>query len=138
MPPDEPAPAPVDGVRSLLVEVVSNLIDNALRYSPRGSVVTVRCGAMPRPWLEVEDNGPGIPPEERDRVFERFYRLRDDDGQGCGLGLPIVREVTQRHQAEVTLGEGASGRGLRVRIEFPAPPSPMGDTGRVRGNRPPV
>lgn len=117
----ETAPAPLEGVRSLLIEALSNLIDNALRYSPRGSTVTVRCGASPQPWLEVEDDGPGIPEAERERVFERFYRIRDDDGDGCGLGLAIVREVMQRHGASIALHKGAGGRGLRVRLDFTAP-----------------
>ncbi|NCA24800.1 MAG: sensor histidine kinase [Betaproteobacteria bacterium] len=119
----EAAAAPVDGVRALLIEALSNLIDNALRYCPRGSRVTVRCGTGPTgsAWLEVEDHGPGIPEAERERVFERFYRIRDDVGEGCGLGLAIVREVLQRHAASISLDDAAPGRGLRVRIEFPTP-----------------
>ncbi len=119
----EAAAAPVDGVRALLIEALSNLIDNALRYCPRGSRVTVRCDTGPTgsAWLEVEDDGPGIPVAERERVFERFYRIRDDVGEGCGLGLAIVREVLQRHAASISLDDAAPGRGLRVRIEFPTP-----------------
>ena len=119
----EAAAAPVDGVRALLIEALSNLIDNALRYCPRGSRVTVRCGTGPTgsAWLEVEDHGTGIPEAERERVFERFYRIRDDVGEGCGLGLAIVREVLQRHAASISLDDAAPGRGLRVRIEFPTP-----------------
>lgn len=119
----EAAAAPVDGIRALLIEALSNLIDNALRYCPRGSRVTVRCDTGPTgsAWLEVEDDGPGIPVAERERVFERFYRIRDDVGEGCGLGLAIVREVLQRHAASISLDDSAPGRGLRVRIEFPTP-----------------
>jgi two-component system sensor histidine kinase TctE len=119
----EAAAAPVDGVRALLIEAFCNLIDNALRYCPRGSRVTVRCGTDPTgsAWLEVEDDGPGIPEAERERVFERFYRIRDDVGEGCGLGLAIVSEVLQRHAASISLDDAAPGRGLRVRIEFPTP-----------------
>jgi two-component system sensor histidine kinase TctE len=116
------APATVQGVRWMLKEALANLVDNAIRYSPPGGVVTVRCGCDPhsrRPFLEVQDSGPGIPAEQRSRVFERFYRMPGTAGDGCGLGLPIVQEITRRHGAEVALHAVASG-GLRVRIDFPA------------------
>ena len=68
----------------------------------------------------VEDNGPGIPPEERARVFDRFYRVRGTPGDGAGLGLAIVREIAQRYGGAVALLDGAGGRGLRVEVSFPA------------------
>jgi two-component system sensor histidine kinase TctE len=70
--------------------------------------------------VQVEDNGAGIPREERDRVFERFYRLLGTDADGCGLGLAIVREVAQTHGAEVSLDSGVGGHGTAVKVRFPA------------------
>jgi two-component system sensor histidine kinase TctE len=87
-----------------LRELLGNLIDNALRYTPTGGTVTVRVRSDPertQAILEVEDNGPGIPPAERVRIFERFYRVLGSDAEGSGLGLAIVREVAQQHGAEV-------------------------------------
>lgn len=114
------APAAVVGVRWMLHEALSNVVDNAIRYTPRGGVVTVRCGLTKgRAFVEVEDNGPGIDETQRERVFERFYRIAGSTGDGCGLGLAIVREIAHRHGAEVELHAGKSG-GLRVRMAFGA------------------
>jgi two-component system sensor histidine kinase TctE len=115
----------------LLRELLANLIDNALAYSPAGSNVTVRCGVEhARPgsgeahagvaFLEVEDDGPGIPESERTRVFERFYRVAGGEREGNGLGLAIVEEIARAHGAEVELATGAGGRGTRVRVMFSA------------------
>jgi len=102
----------------LLREAVSNLIDNAIRYAGRGAEVTVRVrrdgGAA---LVIVDDNGPGIPPAERERVFERFVRSTDE-GEGCGLGLAIVKEIIERHHGAVLLGDAAP-RGLRVVLRLP-------------------
>lgn len=116
----EPSPAVVAGQAWTLRELLANLLDNALRYTPAGGRVTVRCGvaASGIPFLEVEDDGPGIPPHERDKVFERFVRL-ESDSAGSGLGLAIVKEVADLHRAHITLTEGSNGKGLRVRVEFP-------------------
>jgi two-component system sensor histidine kinase TctE len=115
------ARALVVGNRDLLLELVSNLVDNALRYTPRGGQVTVSVtrgsGSV---TLSVQDDGPGIPPAERERVFERFYRLHNTVSDGCGLGLAIVREIATSHRAEITLQEGPSGRGLLASACFPA------------------
>jgi two-component system sensor histidine kinase TctE len=83
----------------------------------------VRCGAAAGgALLEVEDDGPGIPPAERARVFERFVRLAPDGGAtGSGLGLAIVRDIARLHGARVELGEGAGGKGARFTVHFPAP-----------------
>ncbi|MGO4379103.1 sensor histidine kinase N-terminal domain-containing protein [Pseudoduganella sp. RAF19] len=95
---------PVSGNPMMLREMLSNLIDNALRYTPRGGAVTVRVRrAGDHAILEVEDNGPGIPPAERAHVFERFYRILGSTAEGSGLGLAIVREVAQQHNAELDL-----------------------------------
>jgi two-component system OmpR family sensor kinase len=105
-----------DALRTLL----SNLIDNALRHTPRGGKVDVsvrrtRAAAL----MEVVDTGPGIPTEERSRVFDRFYRGATDV-QGSGLGLAIVKNIASRHGATVELDSGPQGRGLAVRVFFPA------------------
>ncbi|CAD5109104.1 sensor histidine kinase [Zestomonas carbonaria] len=106
----------VRGEPTLLNELIYNLVDNALSHTPRGGNVTLRVQAPA--VLEVEDDGPGIPPEERDKVFERFYR-RDQQRGGAGLGLAIVGEICSAHRAEIDLLDGRDG-GLRVRVSFPA------------------
>jgi two-component system sensor histidine kinase TctE len=88
----------------MLRELLSNLIDNALRYTPAGGSVTVRVRVDGgQPMLEVEDTGPGIAPAERARVFERFYRILGSGKAGSGLGLAIVREIAHQHGAEVAV-----------------------------------
>ena len=107
------------GHRHLLLELASNLVDNALRYTHRGGRVTVvirRDGRCVE--LAVEDDGPGIRPEDRERVFERFCRLENSRSDGCGLGLTIVREIALVHGASVSLESPASGRGLLVRVQL--------------------
>ncbi len=100
------------GDAGLLEDLLENLIDNALKYTPRGGRVTVRC-ALEResPFLEVEDDGPGIPEGERTRVRERFYRLPGSTGIGCGLGLAIVDEIARVHGASLSIGADANGPG---------------------------
>ena len=116
----ETAPAPVRASKWLVRELAANLIDNALAYTPRGGNVTVRCGiSAERPFLEVEDSGPGIPKAERERVFERFYRVSGSTGGGSGLGLAIVKEIATTHAATISLTEPASG-GTRFTVTFPA------------------
>ncbi|HSV69996.1 MAG TPA: sensor histidine kinase N-terminal domain-containing protein [Methylibium sp.] len=118
--------APVRGRRHLLGELLANLIHNALEYAGqepgRPARITVRTAATVDggALLEVEDNGPGIAMAERERVFDRFYRPAGSAGSGSGLGLAIVRDIAQAHGAEVTLHDGEEGRGLRVRVRFPA------------------
>jgi two-component system, OmpR family, sensor histidine kinase TctE len=112
-------PAPVEGDVFLLREAASNLVHNALEYSPRGGRVTVRTGRRNgHAFLEVEDDGPGIAPEERSRVLERFYRVPGTPGTGSGLGLAIVREIAASHAASISIADSASG-GCRVEITFP-------------------
>lgn len=126
--------APAGGLRIL----VRNLVDNALRYTPAGGRVDVRVRyeMMPAPprvasadgtpaaappqrmaVLEVDDSGPGIPPEDRDRVFDRFYRRENAPAGGSGLGLAIVRSVAERCGAKIELDTAPLG-GLRVRVAF--------------------
>ncbi|MGB6604440.1 MAG: sensor histidine kinase [Steroidobacteraceae bacterium] len=103
----------------LIREVLANLVDNAIRYVPAGGHVTVRCGiAGGRAYLEVEDDGPGIPLYERQAVRQRFYRLPDSPGSGCGLGLAIADEVARLHGAELEIGD-CDAVGTRVRLRFP-------------------
>jgi two-component system sensor histidine kinase TctE len=108
----------------LLDDLASNLIDNALKYTPRGGRVTVRCarGADGAPYLEVEDDGPGIPEAERARVRERFYRRPGSAGTGAGLGLAIVEEIARVHGARFSIEHGPGGQGSRMRVRFPVPP----------------
>jgi len=109
------------GSEWLLRELLGNLVDNALAYTPRDGRITVRSGAGgSTAWLEVEDDGPGIPVEHRLRVRERFMRLPGSPGDGCGLGLAIIDEIARVHDAEFTLDTGADGHGLRARATFRA------------------
>jgi two-component system sensor histidine kinase TctE len=108
----------------LLRELLANLVDNALRYAPPlGTHVTLRCGwqADHVPFMEVEDNGPGIALEHRERVLHRFYRCPGTVQAGSGLGLAIAAEIALRHRSHVELLDGAGGRGLRVRMRFVTP-----------------
>jgi two-component system OmpR family sensor kinase len=103
------------GVRALL----ANLVDNAIRYTPGGGRVDVSAFAAPGgAALEVADTGPGVPPAERARVFDRFYRLPGTAEPGSGLGLAIVKAVADRHGARVELRDTRGG-GLTARVEFP-------------------
>ena len=112
-------PAAVEGDAFLLREALSNLVHNAVEYSPRGGRVTVRTGRRNgHAFLEVEDDGPGIAPQERSRVLERFYRVPGTPGTGSGLGLAIVREIAASHAASISIKDGAAG-GCRVGITFP-------------------
>ena len=104
----------------LLPELLNNLIDNALRYTPSGGVVTVRTGCQDgAPFIAVDDSGPGIPEAERDKVFERFYRIAGTAAEGSGLGLSVVREVAERHKGVIEVDSGPGGRGTRICVAFP-------------------
>jgi two-component system sensor histidine kinase TctE len=113
-----PQPVPVRGDERLLSEVLSNLIDNAIRYGRGGGRVTLMVEAGPSARLSVEDDGPGIPSAERQRIFERFYRMPGAGGDGCGLGLAIVQEITSLHDARVEASSGENGRGARFTVTF--------------------
>jgi two-component system sensor histidine kinase TctE len=128
----------------LVREMVRNLVDNALLYTPSGGTVTVRVLADPFGQvavLQVEDTGPGIPESDRELVFQPFYRSLDNDVDGSGLGLAIVREIAVQHGADISLEDahprhssGSSGTsagtaatpgtGLRVTVRFPVRPPP--------------
>jgi two-component system sensor histidine kinase TctE len=115
-------PVPITGDDRLLSELLSNLIDNALRYcSALGRVsVIVEAGLQPR--LAVQDDGPGIPEDERVKIFERFYRVPGSAGDGCGLGLAIVAEIARLHSSTVEVSCGSDGRGSRFAVVFGAAP----------------
>ena len=109
----------VRGHAVALREIVLNLVDNAIRYTPPGGIVTTRIVVdANRVTLTVEDNGPGIPPAERERVFQRFYRIENSDSDGCGLGLAIVREFAVALGASIALRTPTSGIGVAVDVGF--------------------
>ncbi|SFC46465.1 sensor histidine kinase [Massilia yuzhufengensis] len=115
----ELASARVVGERYMLRDLVDNLVDNALRYTPEHGTVTVHCRPTPDGALfAVEDSGPGIPPEQRGQVFQRFVRL-DQHSTGSGLGLAIVRDIADAHGAEVALSSGPDGTGSTFTVRFP-------------------
>ncbi|MHB8354010.1 MAG: ATP-binding protein [Burkholderiales bacterium] len=108
-------PGDADGLRILL----SNLVDNAIRYTPLGGRVDVNVQHVNgQPILSVTDSGPGIPIEERERVFNRFYRREGTGVTGSGLGLAIVHNIAERHAATVHLTDNPAGTGLRVSVAF--------------------
>ncbi|MEO7064628.1 MAG: sensor histidine kinase [Dokdonella sp.] len=109
----------IEGSAWLLNEALANLIDNALTHTPDGGRITVRCGTEgSSAFLEVEDDGCGIEPGERDRVRDRFHRGRNARGEGSGLGLAIVERAALVHDGSVCIDAGADGRGTRVRISL--------------------
>lgn len=113
--------ATVPGHEWLLRELLGNLVDNAIKYTPVGGTVTIRCGRITGgAFLEVEDDGPGVPEAERERVLERFYRVRGTQGEGTGLGLAIAEEIARVHGSHLELQAGSSGRGLRIRLAIRA------------------
>jgi two-component system OmpR family sensor kinase/two-component system sensor histidine kinase QseC len=112
---------PLQGDATSLTVLVRNLVDNAVRHAPPASRVEVRAANVAGvPTLVVDDAGPGIPLEERERVFDRFYRRNPAASEGSGLGLAIVRTVAQRHGASVQLGDSPLG-GLRATVRFTNP-----------------
>jgi len=121
---DAETPVLINGNPILLAELLNNLIDNALRYTPRGGHITVRVRTEDgHGVLEVEDSGPGIAPAERLRVFDRFYRVLGTQSDGSGLGLAIVREIAQTHRARFGIDEHRTPfsdlPGTRIWIAFP-------------------
>ncbi len=100
--------------------LIRNLVDNAIRYSPEDSEIKIQISqAAQKVILEVTDNGPGIPEELRERVFERFYRMVGNKATGSGLGLGIVQQIAKLHEAEIKLCTPENGKGLNFKIIFP-------------------
>jgi two-component system sensor histidine kinase TctE len=121
----ELAEAPARGHAFLLRELLENLIHNAVNYAGTDARITVRCGTdADGPWLEVEDNGPGIAPAERQAAMQRFRRGSSATGAGSGLGLAIAADIAARHAGRLELLDAHSGPGLRARLTLP-PPDPM-------------
>ena len=123
-------PVIVSGDPEALRRVVINLVDNAVRFA--NSEVNVDVGraernGRPTARLVVEDDGPGIPASERERVFDRFYRVQESRSRetgGTGLGLPIVRDIVRNHGGRVRLTDREDGEpGLRAEVVLPATPS---------------
>ena len=116
------AEMPVRGDRDKLASLVRNLLDNAARHAPPGSAVRIELRADARGTrLAIVDQGPGVPPGLRERVFESYYRIPGSLGEGSGLGLAIVREIAAEHDATVQFDDGEAGRGTRVTVTFPPP-----------------
>lgn len=116
----EMAPAIVRGREGALRTLVRSLADNAIRYTPEGGSVSVAVRNGPSgPVLELSDSGPGIPPAERERVFDRFYRVPGSSADGSGLGLSIAKRIADAHAATIELGD-APGGGLLVSVSFKA------------------
>jgi heavy metal sensor kinase len=118
----------VHGDRDRLKQILVNLIDNAIKYTPEGGDVSVAVGtAGDRAYIEVRDTGIGIDEDDRDRVFDRFFRVMPDRGEhGTGLGLAIVRSICQAHGGTVSLQSGP-GEGSCFRVELPVASRPAGE-----------
>ena len=113
-------PLRVLGEAALLKEAMSNLLHNAIRYTPRGGQVTVQLThSAGKGVITVVDNGPGMPLEELARAGDRFFRGSNASQPGTGLGLAIVRSIAERHGGELRLGSGANGQGFAVSIVVP-------------------
>ncbi|MBZ0131776.1 MAG: sensor histidine kinase N-terminal domain-containing protein [Rhodocyclaceae bacterium] len=112
-------PLQISGNLLLLRELTANLIDNAVKYTPQGGRVTVRTRVTEFAVLEIEDDGPGIPDNESELVFERFYRVLGNEAQGSGLGLAIVREIADLHLGSIQLKPSPSGLGTLAQVVFP-------------------
>ncbi|MGR8934432.1 MAG: sensor histidine kinase [Gammaproteobacteria bacterium] len=108
----------INGDHALLRELLANLLDNAITYGRENGKVKVKLAAKPLAVLVVEDDGPGIPPAEKEKVFERFYRLQGSSGSGCGLGLSIVKEIADLHHAQLEIGESQHSVGTRISVTF--------------------
>lgn len=113
-------PVTVNGMEDALKLLVTNLTDNAIRYTPEGGKIRLRVSQFAtRAVIEISDNGPGIALEERERIFDRFYRALGTKTQGHGLGLAIVKRIVELHQGQIRVEDGLDGQGTTMRIELP-------------------
>lgn len=108
----------VQGDEILLRELLANLLDNAISYGYDNGNIVVKLHRHPVPWLTIEDDGPGIPDNEMDKIFERFYRIPGSPGNGCGLGLAIVKEIADLHKARFELSKSSIKGGTRIDLIF--------------------
>jgi two-component system, OmpR family, sensor histidine kinase TctE len=115
-------PVMVEGDPVRLRELLDNLLDNAVRYTPGGGRITVRVSGSPVPAIAVSDDGPAIPPQERERVFERFHRLLGNPRDGSGLGLAIAQEIARLHGGSIALSDDADGVGNTFSVSLPSRP----------------
>lgn len=110
----------VQGHRDALTLLVRNLLDNAIKYTPAGKRIHLHLEqTSAEAALLIDDEGPGIAPEERERVFDRFYRVEGNAQHGSGLGLAIARSIADQHGAAIELQDTPAGSGLRVKVVFP-------------------
>lgn len=122
-------PCSVIGHVDAIGVLVRNLVDNALRYTPAGGRCVVSCRAESADGrgvvrLKVADNGPGVPVDERERIFDRFYRVPGTGERGSGIGLSLVARIAQMHGAAICVGEGIDGRGFGIWLDFEPAPQP--------------
>jgi two-component system sensor histidine kinase TctE len=108
------------GDRASLRDLVENLVHNAISYTPDGGEITVSLIVSDCVELVVEDTGPGIPLLERERVFDRFYRLLGSEAEGSGLGLSIVKEIVEAHGGKISITDGKNGVGCKFSVSFTA------------------
>ncbi len=108
----------VQGDEILLRELLVNLLDNAIDYGYDNGTIRVKLHRYPAPCLTIEDDGPGIPDTQLDRVKERFYRIPGSPGNGCGLGLAIVKEIADLHKARFELSNSNTKGGARIDLIF--------------------
>ena len=106
--------------------LLRNLVDNALRYTTEHGRVRIACGhcvveGEERVYLEVADDGPGVPADQHEVIFRRFYRVAGGSGRGSGIGLSLVSGIAQLHRATITTGPGLDGKGFAIRVLFPVP-----------------
>ncbi|HKY20250.1 MAG TPA: sensor histidine kinase N-terminal domain-containing protein [Vicinamibacterales bacterium] len=114
---NDDVPVLMEGDPGLLREAISNLVDNAIKYHPGSGTILLRVAAQPSPQIVIEDDGPGIHPDERPQMLGRFVRGRK--GEGSGLGLSIALEIARIHRGTLNLEDAPGGRGLLVRLSFP-------------------
>ena len=111
----------IQGNTDNLLILLKNLVENALHYTPDGGQITLQaCKENKHPLLRITDTGMGIPVEERQRVFDRFYRIAGNTLPGTGLGLSIVKNIADQHGASIDLQDNPSGKGLQISILFPS------------------